>query len=100
MSDEKNDAELVSEREKALTELSVRKCREMDLRNHLTAYNALQELPEPHKANLKRMGYSVWNMITPVQLQFQMITTKQYILTLTNKTESTAQLLDSPFWSR
>ena len=69
MSDEKNDAELISEREKALTELSVRKCREMDLGNHLTAYKALQELPEPHKANLKRMGYSVCSMITPIQVQ-------------------------------
>jgi hypothetical protein len=46
------------QREEALTSLCVGKCSGMDLANHRTAWNALGKLPEPHKANLIRMGYS------------------------------------------
>ena len=45
------------QRERALTSLCVGKCRDMDLTNHRTAWNALGKLPSPHKEMLKRMGY-------------------------------------------
>jgi len=46
-----------AERARALTSLCVTKCSEMDLTNHKTAYNALKKIQQPHKDNLKRMGY-------------------------------------------
>lgn len=52
-----------TEREAAVAELCVRKCADMNaaqsLRNHKTGWNALKNLCEPHKSNLKRMGYSI-----------------------------------------
>ena len=30
----------------------------MDLGNHVTAFNALRNMPPPHRDNFKRMGYS------------------------------------------
>ena len=51
------------EREEAVAELCVRKCTDLDtagsLRNHKTGWNALKNIREPHKSNLKRMGYSI-----------------------------------------
>ena len=48
------------QREEALSALCVGKCKEMDLTNHRTAWNALRGLPQPHKDNLVRMGYGSW----------------------------------------
>ena len=48
------------QREEALSALCVGKCKEMDLTNHRTAWNALRGLPQPHKDNLLRMGYGSW----------------------------------------
>tara|TARA_B100001013_G_scaffold335597_1_gene254164 strand:- start:987 stop:1223 length:237 start_codon:yes stop_codon:yes gene_type:complete len=50
-----NDSE---QREEALRKLCIGKVKDMDLGNHQTAWNALKNLPSPHKENLKRMGYS------------------------------------------
>ena len=50
-----NDSE---QREEALRKLCIGKVKDMDLGNHQTAWNALKNLPSPHKDNLKRMGYS------------------------------------------
>ena len=55
-------ADDAAEREAAVAELCVRKCTDMDaagsLGNHKTGWYALRNLCEPHKSNLKRMGYS------------------------------------------
>ena len=45
------------DREAAIAQLGVSKVEEMEIGNHRTAYNALHALPEPHAANLRRMGY-------------------------------------------
>ena len=61
MSDEKAQSEEMKAREAAVTDLCIRKCTEMDamgsLKNHKTGWRALKSLPEPHKSNLKQMGY-------------------------------------------
>ena len=49
-----------AERARALESLCVTKCKEMDLTNHKTAYNALRKIQQPHKDNFKRMGYCEW----------------------------------------
>ena len=63
MSAEKAQTEEMKAREAAVTDLCIRKCTEMDamgsLKNHKTGWNALKALPEPHKSNLKQMGYGV-----------------------------------------
>ena len=46
-----------AEKERALTSLCIAKCGGMDLANHKTAYNALKNIKQPHKDNLKRCGY-------------------------------------------
>ena len=53
-----------AERERALTILCVAKCSKMDLTNHRTAWNALKNLQQPHRDNLKRMGYCVHTIST------------------------------------
>ena len=53
------------ERERALAKLCVSKCSKMDLTNHKTAYFAIRNLPQPHKDNLKRMGYGMLGKLPP-----------------------------------
>ena len=48
-----------AEKEHALSFLCKTKCAEMDLQNHKTAYNALKNIQQPHRDNLKRLGYCV-----------------------------------------
>ena len=48
-----------SERKRILATLCKTKCSGMDLKNHKTAYYALQKLQPPHRDNLKRLGYGV-----------------------------------------
>ena len=45
-------------KEEALKKLCVGKVEPMDLGNHVTVYNALKNLPSPHRENLKHMGYN------------------------------------------
>ena len=54
-----------SERKLALATLCRNKCSQMDLTNHLTGFLALQKLPQPHRDNLKRMGYGAMSGTTP-----------------------------------
>ena len=44
--------------EEALKKLCVGKVEPMDMGNHVTVFNALQNLPSPHRENLKHMGYN------------------------------------------
>ena len=46
-----------TERREALGSLSKGKTKNLDLQNHKTAWNCLQALAQPHRNNLKRMGY-------------------------------------------
>ena len=48
-----------NEREVAVARLAKRKTSLMVLTNHITAWNAIQKLEDPHREMLKRMGYSV-----------------------------------------
>ena len=47
-----------TERERQLEFLCRTKCGKMRLENHLTGYNCLKKLRNPHRANLRRLGYS------------------------------------------
>ena len=47
----------VEERERALESLCIGKVKKMDLGNHKTAWFALQNLPEPHRTELRKRGY-------------------------------------------
>ncbi len=60
-----------AERERALTILCVAKCSAMDLTNHRTAWNALKNLQQPHRDNLKRMGYCVHTVSTENAARFR-----------------------------
>ena len=51
-------AEPVGTEAEALRRLCWEKCHGMELGNHLTGFNALQNIGEPHVEMLKRMGYS------------------------------------------
>ena len=42
----------------------------MDLGNHVTSFNALRNLPPPHRDNLKRMGYSYLRRAKRVRKNF------------------------------
>ncbi len=44
--------------EDALKDLCRGKVEPMDLGNHVTVFNALKNLPSPHRENLKHMGYN------------------------------------------
>ena len=44
--------------EDALKDLCRGKVVPMDLGNHVTVFNALKNLPSPHRENLKHMGYN------------------------------------------
>ena len=45
-------------KEGALEGLCVGKVEPMNLGNHTTVFNALRNLPSPHRENLKHMGYN------------------------------------------
>ena len=53
-----------SERQRALSALCVAKVGEMEIMNHKTAWNALRKIKQPHKDNLKRMGYCESTFLT------------------------------------
>ena len=46
-----------AEKQRALSALCIAKVGEMDIMNHKTAWNALRKIKQPHKDNLRRMGY-------------------------------------------
>ena len=48
-----------TERRRQLRTLCYTKCKDMVLTNHITGYNCLKKLEDPHRSNLKRMGYSL-----------------------------------------
>ena len=56
------DQKASAERERQLESLCFTKCDKMErqgsLRNHKTAYNTLTKLGQPHRDNLRRLGYS------------------------------------------
>ena len=43
--------------EQAVARLAKMKCLALDPKNHQTGWNALKKLKNPHKDNLRRMGY-------------------------------------------
>ena len=49
---------LIFNEDQALTDLCITKCTKLDLKNHITAWNALKKIGKPHDEMLKRMGYS------------------------------------------
>ena len=59
MQEEKSANTDLVDRETAVTKLSITKVEGMNIGNHKTAYNALHDLPEPHRTNLRRMGYGI-----------------------------------------
>ena len=48
-----------TERRRQLRTLCYTKCKDMVLTNHITGFNCLKKLGDPHRSNLKRMGYSL-----------------------------------------
>ena len=92
MSDEKAQTEEMKAREAAVTDLCIRKCTEMDamgsLKNHKTGWRALKALPEPHKSNLKKMGYvtrlAVHRAVQPKTLAFTQLMLNFYAKHATN----------------
>ena len=53
------DEKVETERRRQLRTLCYVKCKDMVLSNHITGYNCLKKLENPHRSNLKRMGYSL-----------------------------------------
>ena len=59
MQEEKSANTDLMDRETAVTKLAIAKVEGMAIGNHKTAYNALHNLSEPHRTNLRRMGYGI-----------------------------------------
>ena len=57
--DTQDEKAMETERRRQLRALCHTKCKDMVLVNHITGYNCLKKLENPHRSNLKRMGYSL-----------------------------------------
>ena len=81
------DASAEAERERQLDALCLTKCEKMEQRgslaNHKTGYNCLAKVGEPHRANLRRMGYSFRSLEhrTVREISCNIIFTKRSCLT-------------------